>query len=109
MAWRPPPVPARTPRGAPGTTGASLARAPSVAALCHTKSRQLPGDRLVTHPHRGTLLDAHLAATAVEGSRRPAEQLDLQVELLAGPLHVGHDKAIQPDEAGGVVLHLLSP
>jgi hypothetical protein len=40
------------------------------------------------------------------------EQLDLQVKLLAGPLHLGHDKAIQPDKAGSVVLHplfLLAP
>ena len=35
-----------------------------------------------------------------------------QVELLATPLHLGHDKAIQPDKAGSVVLHplfLLAP
>ena len=44
--------------------------------------------------------------------QRIGEQLDLQVELLADPLHFGHDEAIQPDEAGSVVLHplfLLAP
>jgi hypothetical protein len=79
--------------------------------LRHT-TRQLPSDRQVAHPHPRALLNAHLDAAAVGAAGGAREQLDLQVELLAGPLHLGHDKAIQPDEAGSVVLHplfLLAP
>jgi hypothetical protein len=59
-------------------------------------------------PAQAALLDAHLVAAAVGAPGGAREQLD----LLAGPLHFGHDKAIQPDEAGSVVLRplfLLAP
>jgi hypothetical protein len=79
----------------------------AVAALAPHHLGKPPGDRQVAHPHQRALLHTQLDAAAVGAAGGAREQLDLQVELLAGPLHLGHDKAIQPDKARSVVLHPL--
>jgi hypothetical protein len=72
---------------------------------CATPTRQSHGDRQVAHLHPGAFHDAHVIARSAGTARGAREQFDLQVEPLAGLLHLGHDKASQPDQAGSVVLH----
>lgn len=103
--------------GHPPTGGKLLVglgeRAPAfgaaVAALSPHQPRRSPGDWQVAHPHPGSLLDVYIGAAAVWAAGGARERLDLQVEPLADLLDSGHDKAIQPDEAGSVVLHPLFP
>jgi hypothetical protein len=84
----------------------------AVAPLAPHQPGHSPADRQIAHAHQWALLDPHLAAAAVSASGGAREQLDLRVELLTRLSHCGHDKAIQPDETGSVVLHplfLLAP
>jgi hypothetical protein len=67
----------------------------AVAALAPHQPCDPPGDRQVTHPHPRALLDEELAAAAMRAAGS------------ASPLHIGHDKAIQPGEMGSVILHPL--
>jgi hypothetical protein len=81
----------------------------AVAALAPHQPRHPPRDRQVPHRHEWAILDAQLPAAAVGAADGARDELDLQVELVAGPLHFGHGKALQPDKAGSLVLHPLFP